>query len=219
MLIHKETEAPITSSQTQSKKKPTSEKKIAANKLNGKKAHGPLDTSKTKYNAIKHGLWATGLTWLDSPAGYYELLQQLMEEKKPVGAVEIFLVERLALYMTRIPRASRMEASYIDDSIYYPPPPPLWEGPVEPRLPSLSQVTEPLVRLQRYESTYSKELLKTLHELERQQRMRLGEAVPAPSALDVNLHIDVNKDQAQAESPIIGQAFPDAKNDGVQSSK
>jgi len=216
MLYLKETEAPITSSQIQSKKKPTSDKKIAANKLNGKKAHGPLDTSKTKFNATKHGLWAAGVSRLDNAEGHGTLLQHLMKEKKPVGAVEIFLVERLALYMTRIPRASRMEASYIDDSIYYPPPPPLWEGPVEPRLPSLSQVTEPLVRLQRYESTYSKELLKTLHELERQQRMRAGEAVPVPAALDVSVHMDSAKEQAEGVPPIIEQTSPNPKTDGVQ---
>jgi hypothetical protein len=216
MLTFVKTEAPITSSQTQSKKKPTSEKKIAANKLNSKKSHGPLDTSKTKYNATKHGLRAAGVSQLDNAEGYRTLLQQLTKEKNPVGALEIFLVERLALAMTRIPRASRMEASHIDESIYYPPPPPLWEGPVGPRLPTLSQVIEPLVRLQRYESTYSKEFMKTLHELERQQRMRAGEAVPAPAALDVSVHMDSTKEKAEGAPPIIEHAFPHAKTEDMQ---
>jgi hypothetical protein len=59
------TETPATP-ETQSKKKKTSAKKVAANKLNGKKAHGPIDTSRTRYNATKHGFRAAGLSVLDS---------------------------------------------------------------------------------------------------------------------------------------------------------
>ncbi len=44
-------------------------------------------------------------------------------------------------------------------------------------------------RLSRYEATIERGLYKTLHELERLQRLRAGDAVPAPQAVDVNLDV------------------------------
>jgi hypothetical protein len=219
--------APTSTSESQITKKPTSEKKIAANKLNGNKSHGPKNTSITKYNAIKHGLLVSGVTELDNAEGYQTLLEQMVEEKNPVGPIEKFLVETAVHDMVRVRRARRLEAEYIRSVLY----PPKYEGAmltekelykgtiVSPGLPAVldPKQTQPLVSTyQRYESNCFTTFLRALHELERGQRLRLGEAVPAPSALDVNLLIDTSKDQAQAESPIIGQAFPDPKNDGMQ---
>jgi hypothetical protein len=42
--------------------KSTSEKKIAANRVNGKKGKGPKDTRTTRFNATKHGLLSAGVT-------------------------------------------------------------------------------------------------------------------------------------------------------------
>ena len=47
-----------------------------------------------------------------------------------------------------------------------------------------------LFSLQRYESTFANRLFRTLHELERWQRTRQGERLPAPAAVDVSLHTD-----------------------------
>jgi hypothetical protein len=219
--------APSSTSKSQITKKPTSEKKIAANKLNGKKSHGPKNTSITKYNAIKHGLAMSGLSELDNNEGYRTLLKQMVEEWNPVGPTEEFLVETAAMEMVRVLRARRLEAEYIRSAMF----PPIYEGAmptekelykgtlVSPGLPAVldPKQTQPLVSTyQRYESTFLTRWQRELHHLERVQRLRLGEVVPAPAALDVNLHIDATKDQAQAESPIIGQAFPDAKNDGEE---
>src|ERR1019366_10064533 len=41
---------------------------------------------------------------------------------------------------------------------------------------------------QRYESTFAYRLFRTLHELERLQRMRQGERLPAPIMVDVDVH-------------------------------
>ena len=62
-------------------KKPTSAAKIAANRLNGKNGTGPKDTSVTRFNAVTHGLSATGITELDDTAGYRDMLRDLQEEK------------------------------------------------------------------------------------------------------------------------------------------
>jgi len=89
--------------------------KVTANRVNSLKSTGPRNTSVTRHNAIKHGLLAKGITALDVPSVYRDLLTRLETELKPVGAVERFLVESIALAMLRINRARQMEAEYITD--------------------------------------------------------------------------------------------------------
>src|SRR4029077_17726767 len=80
------------------------------------------------------------------------------------------------------------------------PNPPIFEpGPVEeswivdPGLPAsmhCGRVKLLVTTFQRYETAIANRLFRTLHELERLQRMRLGERLPAPVAVDVNVHAD-----------------------------
>ena len=91
----------------------TGDEKIVANQLNAKKSTGPRNTTSTRFNATKHGLLAAGVTELDDAEGYRATLRDLKQEKDPVGATEVFLVESAALDMTRWRRARRLEAEYI----------------------------------------------------------------------------------------------------------
>jgi hypothetical protein len=175
---------------------PTSEKKIAANRLNGRKSRGPKNTTSTRFNATKHGLLAVGITELDDAEGYRNTLSGLEKQLNPVGLIEVFLVESAAVEMVRLRRARRLEAEYITEILN----PPIESGPmcdlpslfhVDPGLPALMklQSVQPLVSVfQRYESTIAHRLFRILHELERLQRIRSGERVPAPAALDVSVH-------------------------------
>jgi hypothetical protein len=149
----------------------------------------------TRYNATKHGLLAKGVTELDDSEGHKALLQELMMEKKPVGPTEMFLVELVALDMVRAHRARSLEAWSIT-SILNPPeyaPDPLKTlladtEIIDPGVPALinENAAQKLVNcFQRYESVFVARALRMLHELERLQRMRLGESLPAPIALDV----------------------------------
>ena len=181
-------------------KKPTSAAKIAANRLNGKNGTGPKDTSVTRFNAVTHGLSATGITELDDAAGYRDMLRDLQEEKKPVGVLENSFVGSIALDIIRQRRARRLEGEYITSVLY----PPIRKGDptseltelfggtvVDPGLPALMQHehVQKLVNVfQRYESIFAQRLFRNLHELERLQRMRNGEQVQAPAVLDVNVH-------------------------------
>jgi hypothetical protein len=175
----------------------TSDKKIAANRLNGPKSQGPRDTTSTRFNAIKHGLLSAGVTELDDAEGYRTMLRELIEEKKPVGPIEMFLVEAAALDMVKWRRARRLDGEYITSALN---PPireaglmdllPLGEAAiVDPGLPAAMnfESVQQLVIYQRYESAFTSRLFRTLHELERLQRMRHGERVPAPAAVDVNV--------------------------------
>jgi hypothetical protein len=98
----------------------TSDRRIAANRANGQKSHGPTDTTSTRYNATKHGLLSAGITELDNAEGYQTTLRELIRELNPVGVREMFLVESMAVDMVRSVRARRLEAEYITGELNPP---------------------------------------------------------------------------------------------------
>lgn len=177
---------------------PSSSKKIASNRMNAQKSPGPNDTTSTRFNALKHSLLAVGITELDEAEGYQTILSDLISEKAPVGVVEIFLVRSIALDMVRWPRARRLEAEYITAALN----PPLYEknflgafdsdlsgAVIDPGLPAAlgaGHVQTLVSTFQRYETFFANRLFKTLHELERMQKMRQSERMRAPAAVDVS---------------------------------
>lgn len=197
----------------------TSDKKTSANRSNGQKSHGPKNTVSTRFNATKHGLLAVGITELDDAEGYRVVLSDLMREKAPLGPVETFLVESVALDMVRWQRARRLEAGYITSELNPPllAPDPLgdlsfvFHGEVlDPGLPAAisAENAHRLVGVfQRYESFFANRLFRTLHELERLQRMRQGERLPAPVSVDVSVHagtgavVSVPESTGEAQDP------------------
>jgi len=179
----------------------SSRKKVAAKRRNGKKSNGPTNTTSTRYNATKHGLLATGITELDDAEAYHAIVRDLEQDKKPVGPIEIFLVKSAALDMIRAMRARRLEAEYITSQLNPPIETPGMLGnlglgldqpeTIDPGLPAAidAESAQRLVgAFQRYESSFTNRLFRTLHELERLQRMRLGETLPAPAVVDVTIH-------------------------------
>src|SRR5438093_883536 len=57
--------------------------------------------------------------------------------------------------------------------------------------PVASEKFEPLVKtFQRYDTALENKLFRAMHEVERLRRMRLGEQLPAPVAVDVSVHTD-----------------------------
>ena len=92
--------------------------KAEANQRNARKSTGPKDTTSTRLNATKHGLLAQGITELDDAEAYTALLRRLNHAHRPVGDIEAFLVERIALAMVRLRRIARMEAEYITGALH-----------------------------------------------------------------------------------------------------
>jgi hypothetical protein len=177
----------------------------------------PIGQGQPKKKTSEHGALvsrsnpAPGLSRLDFSAGHGELLEQLIEEMNPVGLIEMHWVKTIAWEMIRMPRAQKMEADFINEWSYEPEPPPSFEGIVAPRLRPQRDVIETLVRYyQRYEATYFSNLIKALHELERLQRRRQGEAVPVPAALDLTVKIDAKDNDKESLPPTIEQSFLDA---------
>ena len=190
----------------------TSNKKLTANRINGRKSRGPIDTSSSRFNAAKHRLLAEGITELDDADGYEEILNDLMREKAPVGPVEIFLVKAAALHMVRWTRASCLEALFIS-SILNPPlhaKDPLRDldldfrgAIVDPGIPAAIGAggMEFLGLYQRYISFSANGFFKVLHELERLQRARQGERLPAPAAVDVTVYADAGRLDSTPAAP------------------
>jgi hypothetical protein len=193
-------------------KKPSSAAKLAANCLNGRKGTGPKNTSVTRFNAVTHGLLVAGITELDDAEGYHDILRDLKQEKNPVGVLEKSLVESMALDIIRGRRARRLEGEYITSVLH----PPIKKGDpaseflelfggtvIDPGSPALMQhehVQKLVTVFQRYESIFVQRLFRDLHELERLQRMRNGEAVQVPAVLDVTVHTDPGGADSFAES-------------------
>jgi len=177
---------------------PSSSEKVTSNRMNAQKSKGPNDTTSARFNAIKHSLLAVGITELDEADGYQTTLSELISEKAPVGMVETFLVKSIALDMVRWSRARRLEADYITAALN----PPLYEktflgafdsdlrgAVIDPGLPAALGAghAQTLVSTyQRYETLFANRLFKTIHELERMQKMRQSERMPAPAAIDVS---------------------------------
>jgi hypothetical protein len=166
--------------------KEVSPAKAAANQQNALKSTGPKDTTNTRFNATKHGLRAEDITRWDDPNAYQLALSQLGEAYRPVGDMEEFLVQRIAVCMARLRRAVRMEAKFIEATLQEND---MFGAAKEPEVAVQTRITEALVnKFQRYESAIENKFYRALNQLERLQRMRKGEHVAAPVAVDVAVH-------------------------------
>lgn len=199
---------------------PTSDRKIKANRENAKKSPGPIDTSSTRFNATKHALLALGITELDDAEGYRVIARELITEKNPIGILETKLVEAAALDIVRWTRARRLEAEFITFALN----PPLHEknclrdldfqingALLDPGIPAAlgaGHVQQLVAVFQRYETLFANRLFRTLHEFERLQRMRLGERLPAPTAVDVSIRAEAGLPGAVTLGPESAEVLP-----------
>ncbi len=92
-----------------------SEKRLAANRANAQKSTGPKDTSKTKYNGVKHGLTALHalLPW-EHKEDLDAIIESFESRWKPVDNYERLLVKQAAEAYWRMERSLRMEASMFE---------------------------------------------------------------------------------------------------------
>jgi hypothetical protein len=181
-----------------------SERKIAANRENAQKSTGPANTVSTRFNAQKHGLLSHGITELDNPEKFQSLVEQLKTELQPVGILEQECVQQIATLLIRIRRARRLEAEAL--TAHLNPPKKIhhpgtafaddpqvfgWSETVDVGLPAqvsmdtVDQINRTIVR---YESATENKLFRWQNQLERLQRLRRGEKIPAPASIELNVH-------------------------------
>ena len=78
-----------------------SEQKLNANRQNSKLSTGPKDTSKTRYNAVKHGITSKQVVvpqvdGIDAAERYDQTRAALWEECSPQGPLEESLLDQIA---------------------------------------------------------------------------------------------------------------------------
>jgi len=92
-------------------------KQIAANRANAKLSTGPRSIEGKQAvsgNRITHGILSTKLLLADESAEEYQALQDgLQTQLRPVGALELSLVERIAVSLWRQQRLVKAEAAFI----------------------------------------------------------------------------------------------------------
>ena len=143
-------------------------KKLEANHQNAQLSTGPKTDAGKKHsrmNALKHGLLASTVLFAkgsdEDPVQFAELLCALDQRLAPVGRLEEMMVEKIAVCWWRQKRALKLDTVM---------------GPVG----------EYSDRILRYETSVQRQLVHAINQLERLQRARQGEHVPAPVSVQVS---------------------------------
>jgi hypothetical protein len=183
--------------------KKISAERATANRENAKLSTGPHHTESTRYNATKHGLLSEGITELDNPEVFAAFLGELKEELQPVGILEEECVSQIAIYTLRLRRARRLEAEAFTAALN--PPTTIFHPArssdlddfigrtevVDPGLvaqipnAAIDQINRTILR---YETAIENKLFRWQNQLERLQRLRRGEKIPAPANIELNVH-------------------------------
>lgn len=174
-----------------------SQKQLAANRRNALKSTGPKDTSRSRLNALKHGLLSKEVLMAGEEKKVLEQLgRKLRLELTPQGELETVLVDRIISSMWRLKRAVRVETGYLqaeyeeckasDWGIGERNDSKTWS------LVAMRQLgnSTTWLNLIRYESAIERQIYRALHELMRIQAARTGEKPVAPIALDVDMTKD-----------------------------
>ncbi len=161
----------------------TTDKQIVANRQNALKSTGPRTPDGkglTRKNSIKHGLLSKDLIIREEDSKALQaLMDDLFATLQPLGKIEEVLTEKIGSTLWRMQRLISAESKALGDKD--------WMGEVR----KLQEVynSSILSSITRYESNLERTLYRALHELQRIQGMRLGEAVLAPIAVDIHSNI------------------------------
>jgi len=148
----------------------SSPRKIEANRRNAQKSTGPKTSAgkvMSSWNSTKHGLLSKTLPIIygQHKRQFTRLLTSLQQDLEPVGTLEEVLVEKIAMEYWRLGIATWYEAGEFAESK------PFAHSPID--------------RIVRYQTMINRQLYQAINQLERLQRLRKGENVPAPLNLQV----------------------------------
>lgn len=175
----------------------TSDEQIQANRQNAQLGGVKTVEGKaiTRFNAVKHGILQQTLTEYEESL-HPHMLEELIEELKPVGIVEVMLVERIVVCYLRLFRVAKAEKEFMQSKLH----PRITDNPLDDFLKSqqgkvveegyVPKIENDDIRTLeniylRYETTIERSLYRAIHELQRIQAARLGQKTPLPLAVDV----------------------------------
>src|SRR5258706_7454740 len=152
----------------------TSLERIEANRRNATKSTGPRTLegkAAVALNSQQHGLRSRGVLLKGESEGELsDVAQVLRAQLAPDTELELFLVNGLVATAWRLRRVLSVESA-------------LFNGESSP-IAVLRNGLNKMQVLSRYEVALERSLFKALHELQRLQAARRGEAVPLPEAAD-----------------------------------
>jgi hypothetical protein len=148
-------------------------------------AKTPAGKAISKYNSLKHGVLKEVLSDYEKELSDV-LIDDLTEELKPKGLVEQVLVERIAVWSVRLYRCGKAEGEFMKKVLGRLDNYAFMTSTYQPIVTDGS-VSELGRTFARYDTLFENRIYKALHELERLQRMRAGEAIPAPIPVDVSV--------------------------------
>ncbi len=158
----------------------TTQRQAEANRLNAKKSTGPrtlAGKAVVALNGMKHGLLSReSLVNGENEADLVDFGKRLRSQLAPVGELELLLVDRIVSTAWRLRRLVAVETM-------------LFNNEREPDHAFNIIGREKMGVLSRYEVTLERSFYKALHELQRLQAARGGQAVPLPEAVDVEVSI------------------------------
>lgn len=170
-------------------------KKLEANRRNAKMSTGPktrAGKNRSRKNAFKHGILSSALLikegqGAEDRAEFDELINALEIDLAPVGALEVMLVEKIAVCFWRQKRSLRSEAGFVRRAFAEK-----WRNLYPELNAERDAITDHLCLPQgrqlegilRYETAIQRQLAHALNQLERMQRSRRGEHVPAPLTVE-----------------------------------
>ena len=127
----------------------------------------PAGKERSRRNALKHGIFSkVALLKNESRSEFDSLLAGLREDLQPEGTLEQALVEKLAISLWRFRRFLHAEADDVQAGIE-----------LDFNLPTHKSILNNPDRLLRYEASIERNFDRTLTQLERVQRLRLGQPV------------------------------------------
>jgi hypothetical protein len=91
---------------------------ITANRINATHSTGPLDTSKTRFNGLAHGLSSKQTVIQgENQQEYDKFLRSFLTQLAPKSAVENVLAERVVAAAWRLKRFARVESAFFTNRI------------------------------------------------------------------------------------------------------
>jgi hypothetical protein len=169
--------------------------KIEANRRNAKRSTWPKTEegkSRSRRNAVKHGLLASTVVIHEEDrsdkAEFDKLLLGLQSDLIPVGKLEELLVDKIAVCWWRQKRALECEINIIPGAFRDVDSEKMFtDFPLIHRVEAFTRTLgAQMDRILRYQTTIHRELVHSLNQLERLQRARKGEHVPAPVSVQVS---------------------------------
>ena len=166
----------------------TSLRQIDANRFNATRSTGPrtpAGKALVALNAIKHGLLSReSLVKGETEGDLVDFGKRLRAQLAPVGELELLLADRIVSTVWRLRRAIAVETMLFNR-----------DDKLDAAFNNYGR--EKMGVLSRYEVTLERSLYKALHELQRLQASRNGQAVPLPEAVDVEVSVTVREEAGE----------------------